>query len=249
MTFDHDKFLPPFVKLSTSPCCTYFRTQYNSTHYNDNSQHGDRYNSIERSTLPLPGKSWRTNLSTINVHNNRPKDSAHFAQPMSDNSAYTSPSLAHVCSNRPADSTCMIVSFIHRQYIRIVPNVDIVGSSKCHTRHLASGGVARFNYVLVTNSNPVTIFASDGQVNPYPNMVACLKTPSLANSKWDYSPCLNCSHPSFSLQGLTNTNITAAYCVENKIISSNAHFFFANSPDTNISPFCILKHPLCSPLC
>jgi hypothetical protein len=38
------------------------------------------------------------------------------------------------------------------------------------TRHLATGGVeARFNYVLVTNSNPVLTCASDGQVNPYPN--------------------------------------------------------------------------------
>jgi hypothetical protein len=31
------------------------------------------------------------------------------------------------------------------------------------------GGVARFNYVLVTNSNPVMTCASDGRVNPYPN--------------------------------------------------------------------------------
>ncbi len=37
------------------------------------------------------------------------------------------------------------------------------------TRHLATVGVARFNYVLVTNSNPVTTFASEGRVNPYPN--------------------------------------------------------------------------------
>ena len=27
-------------------------------------------------------------------------------------------------------------------YARTVPNVDIVGSIKCHTRHLATGGVA-----------------------------------------------------------------------------------------------------------
>ena len=224
MTFDHDEFLPPFVKLSTSPCCTYFSSQYDGTHYYDNAQHGARYNSTERTTLPLPGESQRTYLSTVNVHNDRLIDSAHFAQPMSHDSTYTSPSIAHVCSDRPADST-RIVSYIRRQYARTVPNVDIVGSSKCHTRHLATGGVARFNYVLVTNSNPVTTCASDGRVNPYPNMVARLETPSLANSKWDYSPCLNCSNPSFSLQGLTNTNTTAAYCVENKILSPNAHFF------------------------
>ena len=184
MQFDHDEFLPPFVKLSTSPYCTNISSQYHGTHYNDNSQHGARYNSTERTPLPLPGESQRTYLSTVNVHNDRLIDSAHFPQPMSHNSTYTSPSIAHVCSDRPADST-RIVSYIRRQYARTVPNVDIVGSSKCHTRHLATGGVARFNYVLVTNSNPVTTCASDGRVNPYPNMVARLETPSLANSKWD----------------------------------------------------------------
>jgi hypothetical protein len=89
---------------------------------------------------------------------------------MSHDSTYTSTSIAHVCSDRPADST-RIVSYIRRQNARTVPNVDIVGSSKCHTRHLATGGVARFNYVLVTNSNPVTTCASDGRVNPYPNTI------------------------------------------------------------------------------
>ena len=58
---------------------------------------------------------------------------------------------------------------------------------------------------------------SDGRVDPYPNMVACLETPSLANSTWDYSPCLNCSHPLFLLQILTNTNTKAAYCDETKL--------------------------------
>jgi hypothetical protein len=171
MTFDHDKFLPPFVKLSTSPaCCTYFSSQYDGTHYNDNAQHGAWYNSTERTTLPLPGESQCTHLSTVFVHNDRQIDSAYFAQPMSHNSTYyTSPSLAHVCSDRPADST-RIVSYIRRQYVRTVPNVDIVGSSKCHARHLATGGVARFSYVLVTNSNPATTCASDGRVNPYPNI-------------------------------------------------------------------------------
>jgi hypothetical protein len=127
MTFDHDNFLPPFVKFSTPPYCTNISSQYDGTHYNDNTQEGARY-------IPLPGKSQRTHLSTVNVHNARPIDSAHFAQPMSHNYSYPSPSLAHVCSNRPADST-RIVSYIHRQYIRTVPNADIVGSSKCHTRH------------------------------------------------------------------------------------------------------------------
>ena len=169
MTFDHDKFLPRFVKLSTSPYCTNISSQYNGTHYNDNAQHGARYNSTKCTTLPLPGKSQCTHLSSVNVHNDRPIDSAHFARPMSHDSTYTSASLAHVCSDRLADST-RVVSYIRRQYARTVPNVDIVGSSKCHTRHLATGGVARFNYVLVTNSNPVTTCASDGRVNPYPNI-------------------------------------------------------------------------------
>jgi hypothetical protein len=165
MQFDHDEFLPPFVKLSTLPYCTNIRSQYNSTHYDDNSQHGARYNSTERTPLPLPGESQRTHLSTVNVHNDRPIDSAYFAQPMPHNCTYTSPSIAHVCSDRPADST-RIISYIRRQYARTVPNVDILGSSKCHTRNLATGGVARFNYVLVTNSNPVMTCASDGRVNP-----------------------------------------------------------------------------------
>ena len=208
MQFDHDKFLPPFVKLSTSPYCTNISSQYDGTHYDDNTQHGAWFNSTKRITLPLPGKSQHTHLSTVNVHNDRSIDSAHFAQPVSHDGTYTSPSLAHVCSERPADST-RIVSYIRRQYARTVPNVDIVGRSKCHTRHLATGGVARFNYVLVTNSNPVTTCASDGQVNPYPKMLARLETPSLTNSIWDYSPCLNCSNPSFSLQGPTNTYTTA----------------------------------------
>ncbi len=89
MTFDHDEFLPPFVKLSTSPCCTYLSSQYDGTHYNDNALHGARYNSTERTPLPLPGESQRTYLSTVNVHNNRPIDSAYFAQPMSHDSTYT----------------------------------------------------------------------------------------------------------------------------------------------------------------
>jgi hypothetical protein len=114
------------------------------------------------------------------------------------------------------------------------------------------GVVARFNYVLVTTLNHVMTCASDGRVNPYPNMVTRLETPSLANSKWDDSPCLNCSNPSFLLQGLTNTNTAAAYCVKKKILTSNAHFF-ANSPDATISPFLhsqtFTMSPLRSPVC
>jgi hypothetical protein len=105
MRFDHDEFLPPFAKLSTSPYCTNISSQYDGTHYNDNSQHGARHNSTERTPLPLPGKSQRTHLSTVNVQKDRLMDSAHFAQPMSHDSTYTSLSIAHVCSNRPADST------------------------------------------------------------------------------------------------------------------------------------------------
>ena len=124
--------------------------------------------STKRTTLPLPGKGQCTHPSTVNVHNARPIDSAHFAQPMSYNTTYRSTSLVHLCNDSPASSTC-IASYIRRQYVRTVPNVDIAGSSICHTRHLATGGVAGFNYVLVTNSNPVTTCASDGGVNPYPN--------------------------------------------------------------------------------
>jgi hypothetical protein len=140
MSFDHDKFLPLFVKLSTSPYCTSISSQYNGTHYNDNAQHGAWYNSTECTTLSLLGKSQRTCLSTVYVHNARPMDSAHIAQPsMSHNGTYTSPSLVHLCNNRPADST-HLVSYIGRQYARTVSNVDIVGNGNCHTRHLAAGG-------------------------------------------------------------------------------------------------------------
>ncbi len=168
MQFDQDKFLPPFVKLSTSPYCSNIFSQYNCAHYDNNVQHGARYNSTKRTTLPLSGKSQHTHLSTVNVHNARHIDSAHFAQPMSHNSTYRSPTLFHSCNDSPASST-RIVSYIGRQYARTVPNVDIVGSSKCCPRQLATGGVARFNYVLVTNSNPVMTCASEGRVNPYPN--------------------------------------------------------------------------------
>ena len=169
MQFDHDKFLPPFVKLSTSPYCTNIRVR--TTALTMMTTHNTALGTTVPNAphFPLPGKSQSIHLSTVNVHNNRPIDSAHFAQPLSHNSTYTSPSLAHICSNRPADST-RIMSYIRRQCVRTVLNVDLVGSSKCHTRHLATGGVARFNYVLVTNSNPVTTCALDGRVNLYPNM-------------------------------------------------------------------------------
>jgi hypothetical protein len=171
MRFDHDNFLPPFVKLSTLPYCTNISSQYDGSHYDNSTQeHGTRSKSTNCTTIPLPCKSQHKHLSSVNVHNNRPTDSAHFAQPMSHNSTCQSPTLVHLCNNSPARST-RIVSYIGRQYARTVPIVDIVGSSKCHTRHLATGGVARFNDVLVTNLNPVMTCASDGQVNPYPNNV------------------------------------------------------------------------------
>jgi hypothetical protein len=80
---DHDEFLPAaVVMMSTSPYCTNISSQYNGTHYNNNAPHGTWYNSAKCTTLPLPGKSQHTHLSTVNVlHNNRPIDSAHFAQP------------------------------------------------------------------------------------------------------------------------------------------------------------------------
>ncbi len=153
MMNDHDKFLPAIIMMSHTPCHVNIRQQYNGTYYNNNAQHGARYNSTKLTTLPLPNESQRTHLSTINEHNARPilVDSAHFAQPMSHNSTYTTGvclSFTYV-TNRPADRTC-IESYIGRQYARTIPNVDIVGSSKCHTRHLAIGGAAGFNCILVT---------------------------------------------------------------------------------------------------
>jgi hypothetical protein len=121
MRFDHDKLLPPFVKLTrTSPCCTNIGSQYNGNCSNNNSKHGARYNHTCSAR-----RSQRTHLSTVNVHKDRLIDSV--AQPMSHGRTYTSPSLVHLCNNRPADIIC-IVSYIGRQYARTVPNVDIVGS-------------------------------------------------------------------------------------------------------------------------
>jgi hypothetical protein len=151
MMIDHDdKFLPALVMMSPTAWHVYIRRQCNGTHYNNSAQHNAQYNSTKHTTHPLPGKSQLTHLSAVNVHNARPIDSVHFAQPMSHNSTYTILSIVHLCNDRPAGST-RIVSYIGRQYARTVPNVAIVGHSKCHTRHLATGGVpvAPFTYVLV----------------------------------------------------------------------------------------------------
>ena len=88
MQFDHDKFYH-----SLSNCQPHHTVQIlvasqcDDTHDDNNAQHGALYNSTEPSTLPLPGRSQRVTayLSTINVHNARPIDSAHFVQPMSYN--------------------------------------------------------------------------------------------------------------------------------------------------------------------
>jgi hypothetical protein len=125
--------------------------------------------------MPTCASQGSVNPKHINI---RPIDSAHFAQPMSEDDSTckcNSPSLVHVRNNIPACST-RIVPYTGRQYAKTVPCVDIVGSSKCHTRHLATGGVARFNYILVTNPNPVTTHASNGQVNPYPNTFTMFST-------------------------------------------------------------------------
>jgi hypothetical protein len=54
LCFDHDKFLPPVVKLSTTPYCTYISSsQYNGTHYNDSTQYGNQYTSTDCTSLPL----------------------------------------------------------------------------------------------------------------------------------------------------------------------------------------------------
>ena len=119
---DHDKFLPPVVKLSTSPYCTYISSsQYHGTHYSNSTQYSNQYNSTACTSLPLHGDSLRTFQSTINVHNDRELDSAHFIVSMPYDS-HTSQSLVHLCNDRPTDS------------IHIVPYVDTLGSNQCHTR-------------------------------------------------------------------------------------------------------------------
>ena len=75
MMIDHDKVLPAIVMMSHTPCHAYIRRQYNG---NNNAQSGAWYNSTKRTTLPWPGKSQRTHLSTVNVQNARSIDSAHL---------------------------------------------------------------------------------------------------------------------------------------------------------------------------
>ena len=124
---DHDKFLPPVLKLSTSPYCTYISSsQYNGTHYNDSTQYGNQYNSTACTSLPLHSDSPHTCQSIVNVHNDRQLDSTHFIVSMLYNS-HTSLSLVHLCNDRPTDS------------IHVVLYVDTIGSSQCHTRHLPMG--------------------------------------------------------------------------------------------------------------
>ena len=153
---DHDEFLPPVVKLSTSPYCTYISSsQYDGTHYIDSTQYGNQYNSTACTSLPLHDDSPRTCQSTVNVHNDRQVDSAHFVVSM-PNDSHTSLSLVHLCNDRPTDS------------IHVVPYVDTLGSSQCHTRHLSTGGVSRNGHVLALNLNPMPTYASTGSVNSNP---------------------------------------------------------------------------------
>ena len=158
MRFDHDEFLPPVVKLSSTPYCTYISSsQYDGTHYNDSTQYGNQYTSTDCTSRPLHGDSPRTCPSNVSAHNARQIDSAHFVVSMPYD-RHTSPSLVAICNDRPTDS------------IHIVPYVDTLGSRQCSTEHTSTGGVARNGNVLVTNSNPASTHASTGSVNPYPNM-------------------------------------------------------------------------------
>jgi hypothetical protein len=158
---DHDEFLPPVVKLSTTPYCTYISSsQYDGTHYNNSTQFSNQYTSTDCTSLPLHGNSPSTCPSNVSAHNNRQIDSAHFVVSMPYD-RHTSPSLVSVCNDRPTDS------------IHIVPYVDTIGSRQCNTEHTSTEGVARNGNVLVTNSNPVSTHASTGSVNPYPNKVHC----------------------------------------------------------------------------
>ena len=77
---DHDEFLPPVVKLSTSPYCTSISSQYDGTHYYDSTQHGNQYSSTFCTSLPLPGHSPCTSESIVTVHNDKLLDSAHYDQ-------------------------------------------------------------------------------------------------------------------------------------------------------------------------
>ncbi len=128
LCFDHVKFLPPVVKLSTTPYCTYISSsQYDGTHYNDSTQYGNQYTSTDCTSLPLHGNSPSTCPSNVSAHNDRQIDSAHFVVSMQYD-RHTSPSLVSICSDRPTDS------------IHIIPYVDTLGSRQCKYRTLIYWG-------------------------------------------------------------------------------------------------------------
>jgi len=159
--FDHDEFLPPVVKLSTSPYCTYISSQYDGTHYYDSTQHGNQYSSTFCTSLHLPGHSPCTSESIVTVHNDKLLDSAHYDQ----SDIITSQSLAHLCSDRPTDSIRIVVCS-GRQHCIAVPFIDTLSSSQCRTKHSSTGGVPRNGHVLVLNPNLMPTCASTGSVNP-----------------------------------------------------------------------------------
>jgi hypothetical protein len=162
MMIDHDAFLPAVVMTSYTPCCTNISRQYDGTHYYDNTtQHGDKYNSTPRTSLPLPVDSACTSEFNVTVHNDKLLDGTHYTT----RDISTSLSLAHLCSDRTTDSTHIVICS-GRQHCVAVPFPDELSSSQCHTRHLPTGGVPRNGYVLVLNPNSMPTCASQGSVNP-----------------------------------------------------------------------------------
>jgi hypothetical protein len=73
MMIDHDKFLPAVVMMSHTPCHVNICRQYHSTHYNSSLNTALGITVPKCTAFPLPGKSQRTHLSTVNVHNARQK--------------------------------------------------------------------------------------------------------------------------------------------------------------------------------
>ncbi len=106
MRFDHDNF---YRHLSNcQPHHTVHILVVSTMVLTITTTHNTALGATVLNTLPLPSKSQRTHLTFVNVHNTRPIDSSHFAQPMSHNNTYRSPTLVHLHHNSPANSTHIV---------------------------------------------------------------------------------------------------------------------------------------------
>jgi hypothetical protein len=183
---DHDEFLPPVVKLSTSPYCTYISSQYDGTRYYNSTQHGNQYNSTFCTSLPLPGHSPCTSESIVTVHNDKLLDSAHYDH----SDILTSQSLAHLCSDRQTDSIRIVVCS-GRQHCIAVLYTDTLSSSQCRTRHLPTGGVPRTAGFLVNHPRVCCVQFVLHTINPILKIKEKVQMPPTIHKSFITSQSIN----------------------------------------------------------